>query len=305
MLYGYPKLGRYGLGHSLIAWARCVVWSEQTGSPMLAPYWLKPRLGPYLRREHDKREYFKLFNNRGAIREPARAWHLATSRKITGHDGFFDEDIFSEAFLSRHRQSGKKTVLVFENSLTDNTEKHFPAIQPHADLVRRRLLQMVRPGYFPQPVDRPFVAVHVRLGDFLQPADVADQGMHSVRRPASWYRDALVTLRQATGSNTKAIVYSDGHDSEIAELLALPDVERAPKRESITDMLEMSQARALIGTSSGFSFWAAFLGQVPRISYPGSMMTRALTDGDLETELVSGGTLPEAFSHKVRQVLHG
>jgi hypothetical protein len=81
-LYGYPALGRFGLGHSLMAWARCHIWCKGQEAAMLGPIWLRPRLGPYLRRERDKREYFKLFNNNGYIGEPLRSWLLLTSHKI-------------------------------------------------------------------------------------------------------------------------------------------------------------------------------------------------------------------------------
>ena len=54
-LYGYPEMGRTGLGHSLLAWARCVVWCEMTGAKMLAPRWLRIRIGPYLRGERQAR----------------------------------------------------------------------------------------------------------------------------------------------------------------------------------------------------------------------------------------------------------
>jgi hypothetical protein len=29
-LYGYPIVGRFGLGHSLLAWARCWTWFDTT-----------------------------------------------------------------------------------------------------------------------------------------------------------------------------------------------------------------------------------------------------------------------------------
>ncbi len=44
-LYGFPDMGRTGLGHSLLAWGRCAVWCRETGAIMLAPRWLRPRSG--------------------------------------------------------------------------------------------------------------------------------------------------------------------------------------------------------------------------------------------------------------------
>lgn len=305
MLFGYPQLGRYGLGHGLIAWARCVVWSESTGSPMLAPIWIKPRLGPYLRRERDKREYFKLFNSNGAIGDPERSWRLLTSKKIRGIDGFFAEDIFAEDFLRRHRNKRGDTLLVFENSLADNTEKHFPAIRPHWRLVGRRLRMMVRDRYLPPETKKPFLAVHVRLGDFMAAPPGTSTAGHSIRRPIGWYVDAVSAARRAAGSEMAIVVYSDGTDEDLRALLALPNIVRSPHRESITDMLEMSQARAIVGTSSGFAFWAAYLGQKPRINYPGTLMTRALEHPELETEFDGAGELPPVIGDFIQQAAYG
>lgn len=160
---------------------------------------------------------------------------------------------------------------------------------------------MVRPKYIPAQQASPFLAVHVRLGDFASPANAADIGQHSVRRPAAWYRDALVTLRETIGADMRAIVYSAGQDSEIAEILALPDVGRTPKRESITDMLEMSQARALIATSSVF-----LLGGLSRSGaahqLPGEL-THALADADLRAGWRRAAICPMSL-RKLRQVFH-
>ena len=76
--YGWTRLGRYGLAHGILAWARCVVWCEQTGAAMIAPFWFKPRIGPWLRRERDRRTYFKLFHAGRAIGGLRRLALLAT-----------------------------------------------------------------------------------------------------------------------------------------------------------------------------------------------------------------------------------
>ena len=62
-LYGVATLGRFGLGHRLLAWARCVIWCHQSGAQMLAPNWLGFPIGTWLRREPDKRMYFPLFRS--------------------------------------------------------------------------------------------------------------------------------------------------------------------------------------------------------------------------------------------------
>ncbi|WP_146218692.1 hypothetical protein [Halomonas sp. LBP4] len=261
-IYGYPNVGRFGLGHSLLAWARCTVWCRENDATMLGPVWLRPRVGPYLRRERDKREYFRLFTNAPYPSMLKRAAVLATATKIKAED-------VAPGSLPRNGQS--KTVVVFQNSYANNFEKHFHEIIGHGAMLRDALHAMTREKYSPRgSFTEPFVAIHVRLGDFQSyNSKAVEDGRHNHRLPLNWYGEALCALRTALGTDVPAVVYSDGHDHELAPLLALPNVQRAADGVAITHMLEMTHAVALIAAGSGFSFWSAFLGEVPRVVFPG------------------------------------
>lgn len=68
-LYAYPDVGRAGLCNMLFPWARAVLFSHTWQCPMIAPQWTNYfRLGPWLRRERDKRYYFNNFTNAGYIK---------------------------------------------------------------------------------------------------------------------------------------------------------------------------------------------------------------------------------------------
>jgi len=60
-------------------------------------------------------------------------------------------------------------------------------------------------------------------------------------------------------------VYSDGHDAELAPLLAMDGVTRARSSDDINDLIAMASASVLVGSHSTFSRWAAFLGNMPVI----------------------------------------
>ena len=154
MFFGYADVGRFGLAHSLLAWARCTVWCEQMNAPMLAPIWLRVRIGPYLRRERDKREYFRLFSGADYVHDPRRALLLLTARKLA-----------AETDLPQAPDpSGSPVVVVFRNGMTDGRPAYFHAIRDHSALLRDRLTRMTRPEFRPALPERPFIAAHVRLG---------------------------------------------------------------------------------------------------------------------------------------------
>ena len=89
---------------------------------MLAPFWLKPRIGPYLRRERDKRNYFRLFRSGSAVAGLRRLTILTRARRV---------QIGTEwpGSVSEHVGSGAKPVLVcVHNAVKDNEKKSFAQV---------------------------------------------------------------------------------------------------------------------------------------------------------------------------------
>src|SRR4029079_16925619 len=79
---GFPKMVHAGLGHKMCAWARCHVWCKDNNVGMLAPRWFDVRVGPYLRREKEKRQYHRLFTNDGYVKGVRKAIYLATAEHV-------------------------------------------------------------------------------------------------------------------------------------------------------------------------------------------------------------------------------
>lgn len=100
------------------------------------------------------------------------------------------------------------------------------------------------------------VAVHVRLGDY--PA--------SLRTPISFYKRHIERVYKEK-SNSKFLIFSDGSDEELLELLHHPNVERVYFGSAIADIYAISKCCYLIGSDSTFSGRGAFLGQVPCVFY--------------------------------------
>lgn len=289
MIYGFPDVGRHGLGHSLLAWGRCQLWCRDRGAQPLSPRWLRLRLGPYLRRERDKRNYFLLFRAGNAIGGLRKAWILATTRKVEESDAAKVGD-------------GEAAIVVFRSIPDNDVRKDFAALRGEGAWLRGQLQAITLPRHLPDGPAFPHVAIHVRMGDFaVSDPERAESGQQNVRTGLAWFVGALQALRAALGEPIPAIVYSDGSTEELAPLLKLEAVARAPDRSAVTDMLAIARADALIGSGSGFSIWGSLLGDVPRLSAPGQQLARVLDLEQAEIELPQGAPVPQRFAERVLQ----
>lgn len=285
-LYTFPDVGRFGLAHSLLAWARASVWARRHGATPLAPDWLRLRIGPYLRRERDKRNYFLLFT-------PGRAIGGLRKRLLLARLPHVGE---RQLRLAAPPVSDDDRIVVFQSLPDNDIRADFAALRGEAAFLRAELWAMTRARYRPAAPHEPYAAVHIRLGDFAPatPEQLRD-GVQNVRLPMTWYREVVETLRAAIGHDLPIRIYSDGSDAELASLLSMPRVVRSDARAAITDMLSIADATVLVGSGSGFSLWGSYLGQVPRISYPGQQLVSVLDDPAQEISLAAGEALPVDF----------
>ncbi|HEY6564146.1 MAG TPA: hypothetical protein VIY86_06590 [Pirellulaceae bacterium] len=300
-IYGYPNVGRYGLAHSLLSWGRCTVWTHRHGLPMLAPSWFYPRLGPYLRRDRDKRHYNRMFQFGHYVHGLRRLYLLGTMKRVDADQ------------LDFHDIAGLPdgTLVEFKNQMAFqyNEGSHWTEIAEESALIRAAFQQMTKPRYRPPDLGPPHIAMHVRLGDG-KTASVEDlkQGVRNKRLPLNWYHVMLRGLRERLGIAAPVRLYSDGYDTELADFLREPDLIRMQPLTAATDMLSIAQAAVFISSGSGFSFWGSFLGQVPRICFPGQRMLRVITtpsDIDLEPECETAADLNDGFLELIRNKLRG
>jgi hypothetical protein len=301
MLFGYADVGSYGLGHSLLAWARCHIWCQRNNIPMLAPSWLhiKHRVGPFLRGERDDRLYHRLFCFDDYIKGWRRLWLL----NILPHLSADHHD------LSSWMKSAEKGVVVFRNQSQLNEETYFSEVVGHGHMLRSALEKMTCAEFRPSNNFNSHIALHIRMGDFGKPLSIDElrAGRKNSSIPVEWFVYILMCLRERLG-DVRAIVYSDGDDLSLTKLLCLPNVSRAPQQSSVTDMLSISRATILISSGSGFSMWGSFLGDVPRICFPGQRFVRVLgepADIDYEPEVDFANELPANFTDAILKRIHG
>jgi hypothetical protein len=286
-LYGYPLLMKAGLGNMLIPWAKCYLWCRDNDARMIAPFWTKLRIGPYLRGEKDKRDYQRLFKPGVGISGLRRMYLLAATGRCP--EGSYDTTI----------AKGSAFTVLFSGM------EDFDRLVGRHDEIRQALTAMTRPEFVPQKPARPYIGVHVRLGDYPSPANGAEATWTS-RLPLDWYVAAVLEVRRTTGCDCDVIVFSDGSDDELGDLLKLPAVRRSQYKESISDILGLSQAAVIIGSCSSFSMWGAYLAQTFTIWHQGRIPGKIMEEQkskEYQTEWLPGMVLPNSFRSGLSKVL--
>lgn len=258
-IYAYPQTGRAGLGNMLFPWARAEQFRYLHHLAMLSPQWTQPKVGPILRRERDKRFYTRSFQSDSYIYGLKKWWILLTSSRISEND------------VTAIQQIRGSKVVVFSG-----LGNYFQDFLGNHNLIVERLNKIIRPHLL-QSVEHqaneygPFIAAHVRRGD-MQYHPMGIEAPANTRYAAisiDWYIKVIEQIRKHTSSDLKVVVFSDGHDHELRDLLQIPHVVCAKKQPAIADIMLMSKAKVLIATSgSTFSAWSAFIGKVPFITFP-------------------------------------
>jgi hypothetical protein len=96
--------------------------------------------------------------------------------------------------------------------------------------------------------------------------------------------------------NVPIEIFSDGTDEELASILQLPKVVRANYKNAVADLVAMTRLRLLICSGSSFSAWAAFLGNMPTIWFPGKITSQMGALCDMTAiELGQNQSLPSSF----------
>lgn len=237
--YVYPEIGRAGLGNELFPLMRSYDIAFESQAKMLWPNWYKIRVGPYVRRERDKRNYWRFMSSGGLAGQcTSFATRLLRGRRVD-------------------RQAGMAN--------------HFRSLPNDPGWYLEALNSFVKPRRRARwsDDDRWYVGVHVRLGDFAPaPADFSSLQENNTSTPMSWYLDVIRWVN-SYAPHVPVRVMSDGLDAELSELLAMPNVERHIGGDALNDICALARSIAIVGSRSTFTAWSAFLGQVPLLVPPG------------------------------------
>ncbi len=229
--YSWARIAGNGLANCLFVYARAIALSNRTGAQIIHPTWFNISIGPYLRFQKDKRHYLGLFSR---------------NEEISGIRKFFLLNFYPKSNSLDDQDGGVFYV--------EGLGNYFEDIIGVNSIVSDYIIAHVRPNLLYRIMNFDFshcVAVHIRLGDYPQ----------ELRTPLIWYKERILEKKQER--DYQFLIFSDGRDDEIAEILSINGTERANFGCAISDIIAISKCEFLIGSDSTFSGWGAYLGQVP------------------------------------------
>jgi hypothetical protein len=248
--FSYAKLGRAGLGNELFPYLRSLDFAEIDGARLVPPRWFKLRIGPWLRQERDRRRYWLLF------RRPRLA------------DRFLQ--VALDLYTLVTKISGSRLVLkALEVENSTGMGQFFADLRQEPGRYLAFLEQGARKGSLSAKPDRPYLCLHVRLGDFARlPAGPVMHTRDNVSTPVEWFATTLEAVRRRF-SDIDVYIASDGSDEELSPILSQAGVSRTSATNALDEMLWLAGAKGIIGSRSTFTAWGAFLGEAPLLLAPG------------------------------------
>ncbi len=297
MKYVYPKLssndllvirlGGAGLGNLLFTYGRALDYAKKNNCRVIWPTWPSFKIGPYLRREKDKRHYIGLFRKPPyMVGGLLKAWVLLTKKKITEENA---------------AQCPENGIVVFEKFIGS-----FDSIREAYADIREVLSASIRDKAVLEFDPRGAVLLHVRLGDFGKATEQElKAGKHDSRLPITWYCEMLRQIRNICGNTVPAYVFSDGTDEELAPLLSMNNVQRKTFGNAIADIIALSKAPLLIASGSSFSMWARYLGRQNTICYTNQIKEEILTESDTAFEIEVENVIPPEYEARICDCLRG
>ena len=241
-----------------------------------------------MRGEQVRRFYFREFTNQPYIRGVRKALILLRAECVS-------EDHLSN-LMPKAEPDRTAIVFVFEH-----WRDYFEPIRNSYDLIRQELDKIVAPRILKDVarIEEPFVAMHVRRGDFR----VGDKLLVERRlTPMEWYLEVANALQADSFWRDLPIwVFTDGTPEDVADLVTQPNVRIVSAQTAVGDMLKMSKARLLAASGqSTFSMWASYLGRMPTLYCPGKMQQKVFPEACpiFEKEWTAGDALPVPSSTK-------
>lgn len=224
---GIFRVGGPGLANCMFFAAKAYVNKLKNGGYFISPTWTKFSIGPYLRKEKDKRAYTRLFKSKGISGLPKLAVLLLNKLRLISVEKF------------------------------DTLDDYFVSLVPYHKEILQYFQSIIAPEAIYRLGDTNFsnlIAIHVRLGDY--PADY--------RIPIDWF-DGIVKNIISENPDQKFLLFSDGNDDELKTLISNPNIKKVFFGNALADIVAISRCKMVIASDSTFSAWGAFMGNIPII----------------------------------------
>lgn len=264
-ILGLFRIGGAGLGNLLFVYARAYILSLQKGFKLIPPIWPTFKIGPLIRFEKEQRFYLDLF-------QP----HLLERWQFLIKGLKYSE--IQETELANQQNKVDKTIIN-----VSGLKNYFKDLEGyHQELSSFFYLQSNTK--VKSKIDAfngaNTIGIHIRLGDY------DEAGKTSI----IWYQEKIKQIRSLKKyENYKLVVFSDGKNVELKEILSLPNCMRVDKPDALSGILRLAKCEIIIGSNSTFSAWSAFLGRKPFIRHEKFYMNKLYH----VKELIYEGCLPD------------
>lgn len=292
----YATLPRGGLGNKMLVWARALVFAHLNGLPLFVSGWAEVKLGPYLRGEKNKRQYWGYFlgeNNPSILR---RILFSCLYEKVR-----------EPAIGIIPSSVAGKWLYVYDS--VPSWQDYFSGLRGHEDLIRKSFFSALSIKYRATLAGKkaPVIGVHIRRSDFreLKPGEILGSDCN-VRTPIEYYIRTIELIRSVSGQVLPVTIFTDGRKEDVLDLLALPQVQLAEPNPDIVDLLLLSRSKCIVvSAGSTFSYWAAFLSDAPVVTHSGheiSIRSERLCAKFFEGPVHDRSRLSELFIKNIREI---
>jgi hypothetical protein len=254
-----PTWGAVGLGNMMFVWARGVAFAKKNKLQYHTTTWFKffYILRSYLIGRKDVRNYYPYFNRQLNFTKYATS-KLPWVTKIVEPDFEISVENKDEAAYIFNK------IPNWSNYFKDIKAYRNDIINEFYAMLSKTIINDVNAQQIP------IIAVHVRLGDF-QPLNnnTLFKNVGNTRTPLSYFILLIEKIRKINGENLRVAIFSNGNIDELNPLLSLPNTYLSNNSKyDITELILMAKSKLLI-TSAGstFSYWSAFLGDIPVINH--------------------------------------
>jgi glycosyltransferase involved in cell wall biosynthesis len=234
------RFPNWGLGNLMLIWAKAFVFSQLNNIPLVVSHWWGIRLGAILRKERTNRLYLGQFKETSIVRLAKGLLKSKLARVV------------KEPPIKPAQPTDDSPRVYLFNELTLQTNP-FQDLWEHRKALKLAIHDMLTLRMKNRVNELPSLAIglHIRRGDFKK---------GSTLTPLRFFIEAIQSIRTLENAELPALVFSDGTEEELSEVLALPYTSRATTNPEIIDILALSKSKYLIlSYGSTFGYWAAFL----------------------------------------------
>ena len=169
--------------------------------------------------------------------------------------------------------------------------------------IKQELIKIINPYHLEKAYEfnTNSIGIHIRMGDFENPENeqILRDGAWNYRLPMKWYLSIIAKLREHT--NLPIYIFSDAAAEDLKEILQFENCKRVFFGSAISDMIALSTCKVLVSSTSTFSMWSSFLGQIPTIWFPGQLRQKLINDKSIfEGEMDYNEKLPNPIIDRLK-----